>query len=207
MNILLVDDETIFLQSLGAMIRREIFGATVFEASSGEMAISKLPEVKPDLILLDVNMPTMNGLQVADYISRKRPDIKIIMLTNVDGDAMILSLVKLVHGFLVKTVDKAELKKCISMVMEGKKYFCDVAQRAINDSMSVKDKHGHVDFDDRELELIKYLSQGKSSKEIAAIKGVTEKFINTQREALLKKTKTKNATALVAYAFTNGLID
>ena len=206
MNILLVDDETIFLQSLAPLISKQIFGATVFEASSGKMAIDMLAETKPDIILLDVNMPVMNGLQVAEYISKKHPDIKIVMLTNVDGDAMILSLVKIVHGFLIKDIDKAEVKECISMVMNGKKYFCDVAQRAIYENMNAMEKSPYVHLDERELELIRYLAQGKTSKQIAAIKGIKEKTVNSNREALNKKTKTTNAAGLVAYAFHNGLI-
>lgn len=207
MKILLVDDKKLTLESIKVLLYQQFPGSEIHEAHDGIHAVKMLAEKKPDVMLLDINMPEMNGLQVAEYINEKHLPIKIIVVTNVDGDAMVLSLVKVVHGFLFKDVDADEFKRCINTVMEGKKYFCEQIRLTLYENVNSMDKIPHIHLDKNEIELIQFLAAGKTSKEIAKIKGVKEKTINGQREALNKKTKTKNGNELVAYAFYNGLIN
>jgi len=206
MNILVVDDHKIFLESISSLLREQIQNANVLNAFDGLQAIKMLDAEKPDLILLDINMPLMNGLEVAEHIAFNYPRIKLVILTNVDGQAMVLSLAKIVHGFLFKEVDGNELKKCIHTVMSGEKYFCENSRKTIFRNMNTMDNLPHLHLEKREIMLIELLAAGKTSKEMSKLLGVKEKTINSYREGLLRRTKTKNTTELVAFAFHNGLI-
>ncbi|HEY8934245.1 MAG TPA: response regulator transcription factor [Cyclobacteriaceae bacterium] len=207
MNILLVDDQKIFLKSFAHLVGQHIPDSIISQAHSGKSAIAILDDVKPDVVLLDINMPDMNGLEVAEYLNKNYPHIKIVMLTNVDGEAMILNLAKIVDGFLLKDIEDIELKKCVSTVMSGGKYFCKDAQEIIYNNMNAMGKTPYIHLELRELELIKLLANGWTSKEIANEWNVNEKTVNNYREVLIKRTKTKNAVGLVAYAYNNGLMD
>lgn len=206
MNILLVDDQKFALKSLTNLIYDAVPSATIFEAYDGAPAIKMLPDTKPDVVFLDVIMPMMNGLQVAEYLNKNYPNIKIIMFTNVNGRAMVLSLVKMVHGFLSKNVDGYELGACINAVMRGEHYFCKRTTDIIHKSINEMDNLANVHFDKREALLVELLAGGKTTRVMAEMLGMKEKQVNRLREGLLRKTKTKNTTELVAFAFRNGLI-
>lgn len=206
MNILIVDDQVLFLNALLALLKPEFPEANFSVADSGTKAIETLKHQKPDLVLLDVNMHGMNGLEVAEHIRKKYPRVKIIMVTNISGKAMVLSLVKIAHGFLFKHSDVTEMKKVILGVMEGKSTFCSTSSDLILDNASTMDNLSRVHLDEFEMKMIVMLADGKTSKEMAQDLGKTEKALNRHREELLKKTKTKNTPELIAYAFRNGLI-
>lgn len=206
MNILIVDDQRIVLDSIAMLLRQGIAGSNVTTALSGVQAIEMIEHSKPDVVLLDVNMPGMNGLKVAEYLNKKHPTVKIIVLTNVNGVAMVLALAKIVNGFLYKATGIEELTQCINVVMRGDTYFCGEVQQTIFSRMNSLDKLPAINLDERELLVIKKLSEGKTTKEIAVDLDVKETTVNSYREGLLKKTKTKNTTELVAFAFLNGII-
>jgi DNA-binding NarL/FixJ family response regulator len=206
MNILVVDDHKIFLDSITMLLRNQIPDSNISIASEGWQAIEMIDEVKPHVMLLDINMPGMNGLQVAEYITTKHSDVKIVVLTNVNGEAMVLNLLKLVHGFLFKDIDGEELKACIDTVLRGENYFCEGARKMILNNVSALDKLPKIHLSKRELTVVEMLAEGKTSKEIAVALGLKEKTIHSYREDILKKTKTKNTSELIAFAFQNCLI-
>jgi len=206
MNILLVDDQNIFLDSLSLVIKQAFPSSNVFKALSGRLAIDMLPEAKPTVILLDVNMPGMNGLEVAEHITKHYPAIKIVMLTNITGRAIVLSSMKIVHGFLFKDVGAPDIKNAIEAVLSGKKYFCSNANQMIIKNVNELDKLPYVQFTKIEIDIVEMLKAGKTSKQIAKTLGLKERTVNHHREELLKKTKTKNSHELIAFAFANALI-
>jgi len=205
MNILLVDDQNIFLHAMTILLRREIPGATISCANSGHQAITLLNNEKIDLILLDVNMPVMNGLEVATYVAKNFPLVKIIMLTHVAGLAMIVSLAKIAHGILFKEADANELKEVIASVMRGERGFCSVSKEMVLNNMAYTEIP-YVNFNKYETMLVKLMTEGKTSKEIGVVLSKTEKAVKRLREDLLKKTKAKNTSELIAFAYQNGII-
>jgi len=205
MNILVVDDQNIVLEGLITLLRLKIQNATISKANSGYQAIKILGNEKIDLVLLDVNMPVMNGLEVAEYISKNHPSVKIIMLTNVSGLPMVLSLAKIAHGFSFKDAEADELKEVIAAVMRGEKAFCSASKEMVlNNTTTVE--MPDVRFSEYETILVNLMSEGKTNKEIGAVLRKKEKAIRRLREDLLKRTKSKNGTELVAFAYQNGLI-
>jgi len=206
MNILIVDDQNIVLEGLVTLLRLEIPDATISKANSGHQALIKLSQEKIDLILLDVNMPVMNGFEVAHSVAKNYPLVKIIMLTHVAGLAMVLNLAKIAHGISFKDVEADELKQIIYAVIRGEKGFCSTSKAMLLNNTNSIGELPDVRFDKYEIMLVNMMADGKTSKEIAIVLSKKEKTINRLREDLLKKTKSKNGLELVAYAFQNGLI-
>lgn len=206
MNILLVDDHPMFIESVSTLIRRHIPNSEISKAFNGQDAVQMLDRINPTVVILDVNMPGMNGLEVAECINNKSQNIKIIILTNFSGVAMVLSLMKFAHGFLFKESGPAELEECINTVLTGKKYFCERSTKIIVNNADTLERIPTVRFTKRELSIIKLLYKGTTTKQVAATLGIKEKTVNSYREELLRKTKTKNTTELLVYAINNGLI-
>ncbi len=206
MNILTVDDSKIFLEALGALIEKLVPRSEISMAFNGMHAIAMLDETKPDLMILDVNMPLMNGLEVAKYTRQKYPQTKIIILTNVDGKAMVLNLSKYAHGILFKDIGSTDLKNCIEAVLSGQKYFCENSKKLILDNTYTLTDLPDVNLNVREINIVKLLAAGRTSKEISKTLGIRERTIQSYREDLLKKTKTENTPELVMFAVNNSLI-
>ena len=208
MNVLVVDDQKTFLEAMANWLAGLLHGAVLYKALSGLEAYDMIESVKPDIILMDVNMPDLNGLETTRLILKKYPESKIVVLTTIDGEPMILSLLKAgVRGFLFKDAGEAEIKTCIETVYAGSKYYCAEVDDIVSRNVHLLENQPVVDLNKREKEIIWLMGAGNSSKEIAAQLGIKEKIVNSIREQLLKKTKTKNATQLVAYAFFNVLMD
>jgi len=206
MNILLVDDHRVLLDSLSFFIKSELPNSTIFKAGNGFEAIKTLQKEAIQIVLLDVNMPFMNGIEVAHEIHSLFPTTKIIMLTSIEGKAMMASLVQVVHGFLFKDVNSSEIIAAINTVMAGDKYYCKEANQTLIDSWEIADNMPDVKFDKRETAIIELMAAGKTNPQIAEILGLKENIVNQYRDSLLRKTKTKNTKELIAFAFQNGLI-
>lgn len=208
MTILLVDDVTSYLSAMDTWFKILFNGSTIHKATRGLEAYGKIPSVKPDVIFLDVNMPELNGLETTRLILKKFPDSKIIILTTVEGESMVLRLAKAgVKGFLFKETDGAEIIECTEKVLSGEKYFCQEVKEIISKNTHILNNLPAIDFDKRERGIIWLLSEGYSAKEIGDIMGLKEKIVINTKENLRKKTKTKNTTELLAYFFYNALLD
>ncbi len=178
MNILLVDDQRVLLDTLSCFIEKALPHAKVFTAISGIAALQFLEtNEKAEVVLLDVNMPVMSGVEVATKIVSKYPDTKIIMLTNVDGKSTLLNLAGIVHGFLLKGIYGTELIEAIKTVIEGKKYFCKESSKILIDGWQMADKIPDVYFNKREVEIVEHMASGKSGRQIAEIMNLKESII------------------------------
>lgn len=176
MNILVVDDQKIFLQSFLQFLNIILPGSIIHDALGGKQALDLIPVVNPDIILLDINMPEMNGLQVTEQVVKKYPQIKIVILTNVGGEAMTLNLLKRkVHGFLFKNIEGEEIKNCIDTVIGGGKYFCDEANQILSRNINKLNDLPKVELNRRETDIILLMKAGRTSKEIAGYFGIDRK--------------------------------
>lgn len=209
MNILVVDDHPMMVESWASELRFLIPESKIFTAFSGTQALEMISDVKPAVILLDINMPGMNGYDVAKTVLKMDVlPMKVIIFTNFDADAMVLNLIELgVHGLLFKkSCDGNEMKMCIDRVLHGEKYYCksvdDIILRNVNKISDLP----KVQFTARELRLLMLLADGKSSKEISVILTLKENTVNSYRDELMRKTKTSNVAELVAFTMRNGLI-
>lgn len=205
MNLLLTDDQPMFREGLALLLKQQLPDLHLFQAGNGKEAITCLQENNIDVVLLDVNMPEMNGIETAKIILRDFPKTRIIVLTQYDGEAMIATLVNEgVHGFLLKNSRPAEIVNAINMVyVEQKNYITPQVAAFLKQNM--QSRTPSISFTKREAEILMYLKMGKSSRDIAERTGLKENTVNSYREDMLQKTKTRNVAELIAYAFENGV--
>jgi DNA-binding NarL/FixJ family response regulator len=206
LSILTVDDQALFREGLTLVLNKLYPTAKVKQASSGPEAFDLMSNHVFDLLLLDIGMPGMNGMEVAKQVMLDHPSTHIIILTQYNGEAMITHLVQAgVHGFLLKNSGSQEIKKAIDTVLSGKQYITTMIHPSL-----LKDEKANnapsVRFSKREADILMYLKLGKSSKEIAERLSLKENTINSYREDMLRKTQTSNVAELISYAYKNGVL-
>lgn len=207
LNLLLVDDQALFRESIRSLLQQHIQPVQIFEAANGKDALQILTENQIDVVLLDVNMPEMNGIDVSNEILTKHKGTNVIILSQHGGEALIIHLLRLgVHGFLHKNTTASEVKVAIETVMRGEKYIHESISTVFENSVNQAKNVPSVTFNKREAEILLQLKIGKSSKEIAGNMDLKENTVNSYREVMLRKTKTKNVAELITYAHQNGIL-
>lgn len=205
LSILLVDDQQLFREGLALILKQHYPESTLSHAGSGPEALEMLKTKRFDLILLDIGMPEMNGMEVVGHLTKDYPDLAILVVTQYNGEAMIKHLLRLgVHGFIFKSSASEEIKDAIKTVMEGRQYIPVHLEASFLRKMALSDAPAVLKK--REAEILLLLKMGRSSKEIAERLNLKENTINSYREEMLQKTKTKNVAELIAYAYENGML-
>jgi len=205
LSILLVDDQQLFREGLALILKQHLPDAKLLHAGSGPEALEMLKTNEINLVLLDIGMPEMNGMEVVPHITREHPDVMILVVTQYNGEAMIKHLLKIgIHGFIFKSSASTEIKDAIRTVMEGRQYIPVNLQPSFLKRMAATDAPAVLKK--REAEILLLLKMGRSSKEIAERLNLKENTINSYREEMLQKTKTKNVAELISYAYENGML-
>lgn len=210
-SVIIADDHKIFAEGLKSML--ESIGNIDVSAilNDGKSLISHLENNTCDVILLDINMPEMDGIDAANIIYHKYPEIKTLVLTMYDRPEFFKKLTtKLARGYILKNADPEELMEAINTVYAGKKYFSKAVLDKMNDANAQIEKN---DFDDgynnklssREREILKYISAGKSNPEIAEILFLSPHTVDTHRKNIMHKLDVHSTAELVKYAIQLGL--
>jgi len=206
-KVAIVDDHKLFRQGLGVMLAAKE-GIEVVEKYGSAIELLKfLPHIEVDLILLDIDMPELNGISATPQILKLNPSIKIIILS------MHLSSIKIqeavaakVNGYILKTSSDEEVATAIRRVMEGKDYFDQEAQSALIESYRRKEDPAYIELTPREKEILKLVCEEMSTQEIADRLFISVHTAETHRRNILSKTGCKNSVGLVRYAIENELI-
>ena len=212
-RILLVDDHAIFLKGLGMMLNEFATFKVVGEASNGEEFLSVLDTLLPDVVLMDIKMPVMNGIEATKKAISKYPDLKIIALT-MFGEHKYLKLMAEAgaSGFIQKNINKDELHKAISTVCSGHTYFspemiADIANGKAPDGHGIFLSELNEHLSDRELEVLRLIVKGLSAFEIAESLFISPRTVEGHRANLIAKTGTRNVVDLVIFSIKNQLIE
>ncbi len=210
LNILVTDDHTLFRR--GTMMLLESFDevATVDDAENGREALEKLEAGSFDLILLDLEMPVLDGWETAKKVVSKFPEVKIIMISMHDSLQIISDLIEIgVHSYLLKNADPDEVHKAIVSVNNNDFYYNQLVSKALHKKVQKdglnKGVARRADISPREIEILQLICQELTMKEIGEKLFVSEQTVHTHRKNLMKKTKAKNAVGLVKFAFQNGI--
>lgn len=210
LNILVTDDHTLFRR--GTMMLLESFDEVqhVDEAENGKQALEKLEAEDFGLVLLDLEMPIMDGWETAKKIVSKHPETKVIMISMHDSLQIISDLIEIgVHSYLLKNADPDEVQKAISSVVNNDFYYNQLVSKALHKKVQKEGIHRGVsrraDLSPREVEILQLICQELTMKEIGEKLFLSEQTIHTHRKNLMKKTKAKNAVGLVKFAFQNGI--
>jgi DNA-binding NarL/FixJ family response regulator len=206
-QIALVDDHRLFRSGIASLINNFIGYTVIFEAANGDEMISKIkPDFRPDIILLDINMPGMNGINTARWLKTAHPEIQIIVLSMFDDAEKVLAMLKLgVRGYLLKDSEPIEFEQALQKVSHGEVYYPEFVTRLLVDSIN-----NPVDFDKlnaREVEFLKLVATELTYKEIADQMRVSVRTVDGYRDQLFEKLHVKSRVGLVLYAIKNKLID
>ncbi len=203
-KILLVDDHALIRDGIKATLNSEDNWNVIGEASSAEEAINIIPELNPDVVIMDISLPKMNGMEAAKAIIEQYTEVKVIMLSMYFEEEYISkSLEYGASGYIVKSAGGVEVSKAIKAVMQGQKYFSDRVQDVIMQSyLSSKSKapnreESEVVLTEREKEIVKFVVKGYTSQQIAEQLFISPRTVDTHRSNIMKKMDVKNSAELV----------
>jgi len=205
-RVLMADDHAIVLEALKKLVEPscEVVGT----AADGRMLITQAEKHRPDVIIADINMPHLNGLEACERLKKKLPESKVIFLTvNEDPDSAEEAIRRGASGYLLKKAASAELFKAIQTVMSGRTYITPLISREpVNIFISRARSHEHHEpLTARQREVLQLLAEGKSMKEAADILNITSRTVAFHKYSMMEHLGIKRNSELVRYATQAGL--
>lgn len=212
-NIILVDDHTLFRDGIKSILDDEENIHVIEEAQNAQVLFEKLEHQHPDLVITDIGLPDMSGIEVTKKITKLYPDIKILILSMHNNEEFILSSLRAgANGYLSKDIESAELLEAIHSVMNGKIYFNkEISQTIINNYRAGAPVHsepvGSNSLTDRETEVITLVGEGYINKEIADKLCISVRTVDAHKSHIMQKLGLKSSVDMVKYAIKNKLIN
>ncbi len=212
-SIAIADDHTLLRIGLAQLV--ESLGNTVlFEADNGKEVLQKLNEKNlPDVVLMDINMPEMDGFQTTQWLKQNHPEVKVLALSMYDNENSIIRMLKCgAKGYILKDSEPAELKAAIEAVMNKGFYYSDLVSGKLIHAINKLDDDDNglkslIQLNDRETDFLKYACTEMTYKEIADKMFVSPRTIDGYRDALFEKLHVKTRVGLVMYAIKNGVVN
>ena len=214
LRILVADDHELIRQGIQGVLRERKGWKVIGEARDGEEAVAMVRKVRPDVLIMDITMPTLDGLEATRKILRNAPDTKILILTMHESSQMVRRILEAgARGYVLKSDLAEQLVKAISDVSQGKLFLTQkVADIVLLGFLNAKKDFGGITGRDitptpRELEVIRLLAEGKSNKEIGSVLGITVRTVETYRAKIMSKLGVHSIAELIRYALNRGLIN
>jgi DNA-binding NarL/FixJ family response regulator len=205
-QVLLADDHLIVRQGLRALLEREGF-RVVGEAADGREAVQLSGKTHPDIAVLDLAMPSLNGLDAAREIVRAGPRIKVVLLTMHTEDPYVLEALRAgVSGYVLKTQAGDDLVQALREVLRGSIYLSPGVSRAVVEAYRSKSDLPPDPLSPREREVLQLVAEGKTTKEVAGLLGVSVKTAESHRTRIMAKLDIHETAGLVRYAIRRGLV-
>ncbi len=206
-TIIIVDDHKLVSKAIAELIEGFENYNILFDLNNGKELLEKLKNPKniPDIVLLDVNMPVMNGFETMEVLHREFPDIKVLALSMNDDEETIIKMIKLgACGYISKLTDDDELKRALDTVVQKGYYYTEaVTNYMVKNIKSEEGQDDRVRFSEREEELLKFICTEMTYKEIADKMCLSPKTIDGYRDALFQKLRVKTRVGLAIYAIKN----
>jgi DNA-binding NarL/FixJ family response regulator len=207
LKIILVDDHTIFREGIKTMLTAEGIAEIIAEAGDGKKFLELLPKHQPDLVLMDISMPVMDGIEATKKALEMYPDLIILTLSSFGDEKYYSKMIEAgVKGFLLKNTNIAELEQAILEVANGGSWFSNELLRKVIASMK-STKSIQNELTDREIEILKLVCSGLTNEQIADQVNLSYDTIRWHRSNLLSKTNCSNTASLVMYAIKNKIIE
>ena len=208
-KILIVDDHAIMRDGIRALLSADKDIEVVGDVSDGKEAVTKAQELSPDVIVMDIAMPIMDGLEATRRIKKKNPKIKILVLTQYNNREYILSAIKAgASGYLPKRAMGSELVSAIRAVhTESSFLYPSAATALIKDYLDKIEDEPYDRLTDREREVLKLIAESSTSQDIANMLGINLKTVLVHRSKIMKKLDVHNRTDLIKYAMRKGIVE
>jgi two-component system response regulator NreC len=205
-RIVLADDHVLVRQGLKSLIEREGH-RVVGEASEGQQALTQVRALRPDIAILDISMPILNGLNAARQIKKSFPKTNTILLTQHDEDQYISEALDAgVRGYVLKNQVTGDLLEAIRQVSRGQVYLSPGVSRAVMEAYRSKSERPKARLTLRERQVLQLVAEGKSTKEVAQLLGISAKTAESHRTRLMHKLDIHETASLVRYAVRSGMV-
>ena len=206
-QILLVDDHAILLDGLEAILASHPSYNVAAKVTDARLGLAYLKSTPIDLVVVDYNMPDMDGSEFLIQVKRDFPGVKVVMLSMHDEPHIIKDLLTAgADGYVLKKYAQKEILHAIEAALSGRQYWSQEVSRALLKMANDPDEANSGNLTTRELEVLRLLADQLSSREIATRLFIGERTVETHRKNLMRKTKSANTAGLIKYAFTNKLI-
>ena len=212
MKILIADDHQLFRIGVKSVLKKMPFVSKIQEAENGRQVIEEIKKENFDVILMDINMPVMDGIDATRAVKKQFPDMKVIVLSMYDDQQHVIEMMELgASGYIIKNTTSHEIQLALSTVMNNELYFSKQISENLIKSVVYKHKlkknicSEHLS--EREKEILTLICMQQTTKEIAASLYLSEKTVDWHRLNLLHKTNSKNIVGLVFFAIKNRLFD
>ena len=209
-RVLIVDDHALVRGGIRALVEKIEGMQVIGEAGTGNEALELVKQLKPNLMLLDLTMPEKGGFEVLDHVTKKYPEIKVIVLTvHEAAEYAIRALREKAAGFLPKSAAPTELEQAIQTVIRGEVYISpETSQKALLEIGKGTTKQDLLaTLSPRQREVLRLIAEGKTTKQIAHVLEISVKTVETHRAQLMERLKIHDVAGLVRYAILVGLID
>lgn len=212
-KIAIADDYKIFREGLKVGLSADENFDVIFEADNGEELLKALETATPDVIIMDLKMPIMDGMEATKEVRKKYPGVKVLVVTMYDDDKFIIHLMENgANGYLLKNTEPDEIRKSIYSVHENGYYFNDVVNKALLKKLVLKNNlkpsfNQNVELTERELEVLKLICEEKTAAEIAKDIFLSPRSVEGIRQRLIEKIGVRNTAGLVMFAVKNSMVD
>jgi DNA-binding NarL/FixJ family response regulator len=210
-KITIADDYKIFREGLKISLAADSDFEFLHEADNGEDLISNIEKDRPDVILMDLKMPIMDGMEATQIIRKKYNDIKILVVSMYEEDKFIIHLMEIgANCYLLKNSEPDEIRKAIHAVTENGYYFNDLVNKALLKKLVIKNNikpsfNENIELTERELEVLKLICEEKTAAEIAKIIFLSPRSVEGIRQRLIEKIGVRNTAGLVLFAAKNNI--
>lgn len=211
-RILLADDHRLMRSGLRVLLEQQEDLTIVGEASDGREAVALAGSQKPDVLVMDIGMPSLNGIEAAGQITQSRPEIAIVMLSMHSDESYVLRALKAgAKGYLLKDSAEADLIRAVHAVAEGKSFFSPAVSKVLLDDYVRKLKRSGTEdpydlLTPREREVLQLVAEGKSNKDVAQLLNLSVYTVETHRSNIMEKLNLHGVPELILYAVRKGII-
>jgi len=208
-RILLADDHEIVREGVRAMIERQPGWEICGEASTGREAVAQAENLAPDIVIMDIGMPELNGLDAARQLKKLLPQVEVLIFTANETEEIVRQVFQAgARGYLLKAEASKHLMPALEMLCKHRTYFSSkVSEMIFSGYMQGRLGGEDTELTPRERETVQLIAEGKSNKEIAELFGISVKTVETHRAAIMRKLRLDSFAALVRYAIRNGIIE
>jgi DNA-binding NarL/FixJ family response regulator len=213
-RILLAEDHNIVRNGLKSVLEKEDYIQVTGEAANGTDALALLANgIKADVLIADMNMPVMGGLELTEQVKKSHPELKVMILSALDHEKYVIKAFQSgVNGYLLKSAGADELLFAIRHVYHNNQYICsELTNRFLSRLLTIPDSASpeninNIEFSSRELEVLELIAEGFTNQEIADKLFSSRRTIEGHRQSLMDKTGSRNSAVLIRFAIVNGVI-